>query len=221
MNVSDRDAIREKGLLLLVADGMGGLEGGKAASETVIAAMKDAFSRFDAKQDLADQLDAAVRAADSAVYRKLGGKGGSTLVSGLIRGEELFFSSVGDSYIFLLRDCSLFRLNRSQNVLNRDWLEGIRRGELDPYTARRNPEKDAITQFLGMDGLDEIDSLRHPMKLRLCSDGVGGVLSMACLQDCLSHGRPADMAKELEREIGKCALKYQDNYTALIVQCRG
>ena len=106
-------------------------------------------------------------------------------------------------------------------------MEAIREGELDPYTAQRDPDKDAITQFLGMEELDEIDFFRRPLKLEagdvllFCSDGVGGVLPAAALADSLSHGQPEDMVRAMERGIKMCNLSYQDNYTALVVQCRG
>ena len=226
-NDGDPEKIRQQGLLCVVADGMGGLADGKDASETAIASLLSDFSHFDPETDFAEQLNEAVNTANRSVYRKLGGKGGSTVVTGLIVKERLYCSSVGDSYIFLLHDRRLFRLNRSQNVLNRDWLETIREGELDPDTAKRNPEKDAITQFLGMDELDEIDYFRRPLKLTagdvllFCSDGVGGVLSPASLTDCLSYGSPEDMVRSMELGIKTCNLSYQDNYTALVVQCRG
>ena len=145
---------------------------------------------------------------------------------GLIYREKLYFTSVGDSYVFLLHNHTLVRLNHSQNVLNRDLLDDILGGRLQPENALRNPEKDAITQFLGMPSLDEMDFLRRPLPLSagdvllFCSDGVGGVLDRSCLEECLRHGHPTDMCAAIDAQVKKSNMKYQDNYTALVVQCR-
>lgn len=227
--VNDRDPalLREQGLLCVVADGMGGMEGGREASETAVATLLDAFRLFDRGAELAAQLNGALRTANEAVFRRLGGKGGSTAVVCLIRDEKLYFSSVGDSYLFLLRGGRLLRLNRSQNVLHQIWLEMIRSGESDFLSALREPDRDAITGFLGMRALDEIDFFRRPLRLEagdvllVCSDGVGGVLPAPALAGCLSEGGPEEAAEALERWIKTCDLSYQDNYTALVVQCVG
>ena len=225
-NALDAEAIAERGLLIVAADGMGGLADGKAASETVTSTLLAQFQRFDMTEPLAPQLLDAVSDANDRVWDKLGGRGGSTVVAGLIYDEKLYFTSVGDSYLFLLHDRELIRLNRSQNVLSRDRMDAILVGELDPYTPLENRERDAITHFLGMGELEETDSLRRPLLLTpgdvllFCSDGVGGVLESACIEDCLSCATPEEMCAALEGEIQKRNLKYQDNYTALIVQCR-
>ncbi len=225
-NALDEEAIAQKGLLAIVADGMGGLQGGKTASETAITAILTAFESFDPEADPIQQLQTALWDADAAVTEKLRGAGGSTCVAGLILEDKLYYVSVGDSYVFLLHDHRLTRLNRSHNVFCRDMLEEFSAGTYFPEKVRRNPEKDALTCYLGMGGLEEIDLLRKPWRLRagdvllLCSDGVGGVLDQGCLEDCLCYGHPEEMIAAIQKEIKAANQKYQDNYTALIVQCR-
>ena len=224
-NALDGEAIAKKGLLVVVADGMGGMQGGKIASELVTATLLKQYESFDMTGDVAKALQEAVFEANDYVYDELSGLGGSTVVAGLILSENLYFTSVGDSYLMLLHDRKLIRLNKSQNVLNRDYLDAICVGQMDPFSPRQNPEKEAITQFLGMPELEETDGFVRPLKLvpgdvlLFCSDGVAGVLSTECMERCLSFGHPVDMCAALEAEIKKRALKYQDNYTALIVQC--
>ena len=225
-NALDEDAISRKGLLAVVADGMGGMEGGRMAGLTVIAEILSDFERFTMAEDLPARLNEAVGKANDAVFEKLGGAGGSTVVLGLIFREKLYFTSVGDSYLFLLHDRMLTQLNHRQTVLNRDLLEQIQEGRMDPYEARQNPEKNAITQFLGMPTKPDPDYLKKPLTLvpgdvlLFCSDGVGGVLEPACLEACLCCSHPEAMCEALEREIRKRNMKYQDNYTALIIQCK-
>lgn len=225
-NALDENAIAEKGLLAVVADGMGGMEGGKLASEAAISSILESFQEMDASSDIAEQLCSAVRQAGDAVEKALDGSGGSTVVAGIFYNEQLYMASVGDSYIFLLRNRQLVRLNRSHNVLNREYLKAIDEEEFDGNAARRHPERDALTQFLGMSGFDEVDHFVRPLRLKagdvllFCSDGVGGVLNERQLTDSLSFGQPEDMCVELHKKIARINGKYQDNFTALVIQCR-
>lgn len=225
-NALDDEAVSKKGLLIVVADGMGGMSNGKLASETATASILGSFESFDVSSDISEQLYNAVLLAGKKVAKALDGSGGSTLVTGVVYDERLYMASVGDSYIFLLRNRQLVRLNRSQNVLNREYLDVISDDGFDGTAAKRHPEKDAVTQFLGMPELDEVDYFKRPLKLTagdvllFCSDGVGGVINEKKLADCLSFGRPEDMCAAMNKEILAVNSKYQDNYTALVIQCR-
>lgn len=225
VNAVDVTEMKRKGLLALVADGMGGMEGGKIASETVIAAMKDAFGGLDRQGNLAESLKESVIFAGKQVFETLGGRGGSTLVACLFYEEQLYFASVGDSYLYLLRDGELLRLNRPHNVRQELWLETIHSGSMDPEPACADREADALTQFLGMDAIDDVDYLHRPLALRegdlllLCSDGVAGVLTEAEISACLQGNTPDRMCSSLEQAILAQNGKYQDNYTALVIRC--
>lgn len=222
----EQSEIKEKGLLFVVADGMGGMNGGWLAGDTAVKSLLSDYEKIDLKADIPSQLALAVSAAGDRVYGKLRGEGGSTVVAAVIYDEKLYFASVGDSFAYLLRNRQLVRLNLSHNLLNEAYAYTIMCGSLDPEPARSTPQKEALTQFLGMGQQDEIDCNIKPIRLRpgdvimLCSDGVAGVLDEQCLTDCLSYGIPADMCSALEENIRDVNNRYQDNYTALIVQCR-
>ncbi len=225
-NALDDAAISERGLLAVVADGMGGMEGGKLASTTAVAEVLKAFQAFDPAGDLPAQLNEAVHRADDAVHGHLRGNGGSTLVLALAIKEKLFFSSIGDSSLFLLHDRELTQLNAMHTVFHETLREQLRNGEMLPELARETPEREAITQYVGMPWEPEIDYLRRPLPLysgdvlMLCSDGVAGVLEPSLIERCLCQAVPEEMCTALEEEIKRKKRKYQDNYTALIIQCR-
>lgn len=225
VNAMDVTAIREQGLLAVMADGMGGMADGKVASETVSASLRADFQSFDHGKDPAPQLRQAVLRASERVFQQLHGDGGSTVVVCLFYEQKLWFVSVGDSALYLLRGGELLRLNREQNLLGEGYLSAISMGSSDPTPAREDPEKHALTQFLGMDGLDELDGLLRPLQLAdgdcflLCSDGVSDVVPDELLLSCLSQDDPMRVCASLEEAVLNANNPYQDNYTALVVQC--
>ena len=225
VNAMDVTAIREQGLFAVMADGMGGMADGKVASETVSASLRADFQSLDREADLSPQLQQAVCRASERVFEQLHGDGGSTLVACLFYQQKLWFVSVGDSALYLLRGGELLRLNREQNVLHEGYISAILRNSSDPTPARENPEKHALTQFLGIDGLSELDCLLRPLKLcdgdcfLLCSDGVSDVVPDEMIRTCLQQPDPTRICAALEEAVLNANNPYQDNYTALIVQC--
>ena len=86
-------------------------------------------------------------------------------------------------------------------------------------------EAEALTQFLGMIGLSDVDGTVRPIPLKegdvlmACSDGVGGVLTEDEVRRCLSFVSERSMCQQIEQFLVAHARKNQDNYTALIVKC--
>lgn len=225
VNAFDVTEIKEQGLLFVVCDGMGGMRDGKAASETAVASIRRSFAGMDREGDLAKQLEESVYLAADEVEQCLGGDGGSTLVAGILFQEKLYYASVGDSFLYLKRGDQLCRLNREHNLCSQRYLEGIRSGDMDPKTGREDPEAAALTQFLGMTGLDDVDCTVRPLPVRdgdvllACSDGVGGVLEEGEILGALGLRSSQAMCQQMKQGIIAHARANQDNYTALVVKC--
>lgn len=224
-NISDVTLMKQRGLLAVVADGMGGMKDGKAASEAAIATITADFEKMDMNADIPAQICDSIRRANNAIFASLGAQGGSTGIVCVFFRESLYFASVGDSYLILKRGDELYHLNRKQNMFTRHCLLQLRSGEVDPTPALNNPEKAALTGYLGMQELSDIDFVRRPIPLMdgdvilICSDGVGGVLSEAYLLAALSEPTPAEMCRMINQGVVTAARRYQDNYTALVIRC--
>ena len=109
----------EDRLLLVLADGMGGHAGGAVASKTVVQAFQDAFHRN--ADTIADRFNAGINAANSAVKEKQRAdpalsEMGATLVAALVIGPSLYWTSVGDSILWLFREDRLHRLNADHSM---------------------------------------------------------------------------------------------------------
>lgn len=225
VNISDVTLMRTQGLLAVVADGMGGMKDGKVASEAAIRRIKADFESMDRSADISAQLrDSMIRANDE-IFATLGAQGGSTGIICVFFNESLYYASVGDSYLILKRGDSLYHLNRKQNMFTRVCLQQLREGSVDRTPAETNPEKAALTAYLGMRELRDVDYVLRPIPLLdgdvilICSDGVGGVLKEEQLRSCLSAETPELMCRDMHKGIVAAGRKYQDNYTALVVRC--
>lgn len=221
--VSPGELISSRGLLAVVADGMGGLADGDKVSETAVAAMLDGFLSASGAPD--DILLALTERANRQVNRLLGpaniGKSGSTLVAGLIREGKFHYISIGDSRICLFRDGQLIQLNREhiyRHELSIQALSGI--GSLQGAAA--HPKAAGLTSYLGMGQLKYVDipacgiEIRSGDKFILMSDGVYNALSESEIAGALTEN--AEKAAELIGElIARKAYRNQDNYTAVIL----
>lgn len=224
-NAFDVAKIREEGLFFAVCDGMGGMKDGKLASETAVRCLRQSFLEMDRGSDMAVQLGNSVFLASSQVEALIGGDGGSTVVAGILYQGRLFYASVGDSYLYLMRDGVLLKLNAGHNLCHDRYLEAIREGDMSPLSPSDIPEGEALTAFLGMVGLEEIDCSVRPLPLQekdvllACSDGVGGVLAPEEIMRALQEESVEEMCARLEAGIVAHARPHQDNYTAVVVKC--
>lgn len=225
MNALDERLYDEFGLMFVVCDGMGGMKDGKLASETAIASFRRFFASMDRRGRIAEQLRQSVINASNEVESLLDGDGGSTVVIGIIIHEQLYFASVGDSFFYLKRNGQLYRINTEHNVCHERYLENIRDGVLNPEECRSDREAVALSQFLGMPGIEKVDCSVRPMWLQkgdvllACSDGVAGVLTEYEILDALNYESGEDACRMLEQRLIEHSKPGQDNYTALVVQC--
>ncbi|MCH5187699.1 MAG: protein phosphatase 2C domain-containing protein [Oscillospiraceae bacterium] len=225
VNALDVVKIRDMGLMALLADGMGGLEGGKEASEAACAAVSADFEKIDRDGDIAAQLKESVLSASDSVFTGFEGRSGSTMIACVLYDEKLYFVSVGDSYLYLKRGNSLCRLNRDQNYRWDLYLESVRDGVVWPEDADDDPNAHRLTEFIGKNEVSCVDMLLAPLPLLdgdmllLCSDGVGGVLSETELMACMDGHSPQEACDMIGAEIKKKNVLHQDNYTALVISC--
>src|SRR5271169_2799191 len=123
------DDFRRKGRLAVVADGMGGYEGGQEASrlavETVRSIYDNAFSG-----DPQATLTGAFEAAHQNIQRFAGEHPqfygmGTTCTALAIVGRQLHFAHVGDSRLYLIRAQTISRLTRDHSYVGRLVESGI------------------------------------------------------------------------------------------------
>jgi protein phosphatase len=157
--------------LFLVADGMGGHQHGEVASAM---ARDEVVEQVRAGRPLID----AVRQAAERLERYSGQRTdplpmGTTLAALHLRADSYDVAWVGDSRIYLLAD--VFRQVSHDHSLVQ---ELINAGRLDPALAARHPQRNVLTQALGITSAAQLHVgvsggvRRAGQAFLLCTDGV-------------------------------------------------
>lgn len=217
----------KKGVFAIVADGMGGLSNGGAVSALVTMTMMQAFDalplNYSEDEALLKMLEAANDRVNDMLKASGSGKSGSTVVAVIVRDMKLHWIAVGDSHIYLYRNGALMQINRD-HVYSVVLDEMAARGEISSAQARQDPQRKALTSYIGMGKIEKIDRNIRPLQLRredrvlLMSDGVFGTLTeeeMAAAMK-LPVSESSEALHQMIRQKNKAA---QDNYTALILEC--
>jgi PPM family protein phosphatase len=226
---ADNAFMAHGGMLAIVADGMGGMAHGADASQIAVRTFIAQYAGKQPGEAVTQALGRAIEAADRAVFEFATSVGlqrdvGSTLVAAALTPSGLYFTSVGDSALYLLRDSTLTRLNRPHTLAAR-LAELVKRGDMSPEEAAIDPDRDALTSYVGAGEIAEIDSSVEPVVLTpgdliiLCSDGLYRALSMDDISRIAAGAADAQeaadslMASALARELPR-----QDNVTVLCVK---
>ena len=213
----------QRGLLAVVADGMGGLSAGDKVSQAAVTAALNGF--FAAEGTPREVLLELLSQAKAAVGQVLGPgglrTGGTTIVMGLLKDGAFHYLSVGDSRICLYRDGALYQLNREHSFSNELAVQAVN-GALTIREALGHPRGSSLTSYLGMGELRYVDLPAQPVAVRpgdqfiLMCDGVYNALSD---QEIAAALEAPDAAAALGSAIQAKGYANQDNYTAVILKC--
>ena len=189
-------AMTARGLLYVVADGMGGAAKGELASRLAVRTLVEQYFA-DPDPDLRSSLWRAVRAANDAVYRGAmanpANQGmGTTLTALLLHESKAYFGHVGDTRLYRRQGQRLERLSRDHSLVQ----ELVDRGTLTPEQARLHPERNRVLRVLGTAPTVDVDTGVEKLALGdtflLTTDGLHNELSDAQIHHILStSGREA------------------------------
>jgi len=216
------EEFRRKGRLAIVADGMGGYEGGQEASRLAVETVKQVYdTAFDNAPQTA--LLQAFEAAHQNIQRyaeehpQFYGMG-TTCTALTVVGRQLWFAHVGDSRLYLVRGSTIARLTRDHSYVGRLVESGIVRAE----DAEMHPQRHILTAALGSgrevipDTSDQALELESGDTLVLCTDGLWGMVGEQEMASLVSANTPAGTCRalvELALERGG-----PDNVTVLVLR---
>ena len=203
--------------LFLVADGMGGHQHGEVASALVRDAVVDLVTRgqslIEAIQGAAERLMAHARHGFDLLPM------GTTIAALRIIGDSYEVAWVGDSRIYMWKR-ELRQISHDHSLVQ----ALVEAGQLDPALASRHPQRNVLTQALGVTATEQLHigmargQLEPDMGFLLCSDGLTEEVSDASIAQTAARKDLA--AQECVDQLLLAALDSggDDNITVIIVR---
>jgi serine/threonine protein phosphatase PrpC len=215
--------------LFVVADGMGGYEGGEIASALAVDTIHSLVRRtagdgdvtwpyaIDPERSLAENevIVATRMAADQIAVRRRGELRdmGSTVVVMRLIGDHAVIGHVGDSRVYRLRRGALAQLTIDHSMVAQLEAAGMKPDANFPW-------RHVVTRALGTQ-VSEPDVLREPIApgdvYLLCSDGLSEVLAPAQIAAVLAQDAPAERACRALIDAAYAAGS-RDNISAVVVR---
>ncbi|MGE5675305.1 MAG: protein phosphatase 2C domain-containing protein [Mycobacterium leprae] len=193
----DRLEMRLDAALLVVADGMGGYEGGEVASQLAVTTVRNrvlASAESWAESGLlltglAEAVAEANRAILAAqVQHPEIGSMGTTLTIALIWGERILIGHVGDSKACLITGDTVSTVTSDHNVAG----ELVQIGQLTAEQAAHHPQRHVLTRALGIGDPVRVEQLElawHPGDILLLNtDGLSNLVQLSEIQESSKLG---------------------------------
>jgi protein phosphatase len=199
--------LNEKGCLLVVADGMGGMNAGEVASGIAIDSMQKSFLSDKITDDvlhcaasIRKFMSAAIISADNAIKAHTQENPdtsgmGTTIIMAWILDRKVYISWCGDSRAYSFHPKSgLIRLSKDHSYVQ----ELVDDGSLNEEAAFDHPDSNIITRSLGEPGkIAESDFVEHDLYngevILLCTDGLSGMLRDWAIEKIM-----ADTAEDID-----------------------
>ena len=214
----------------VLCDGMGGLAGGQKASALCSSIVYNTFHSNTKFPSIPVFYKSVICQADEEVKTmKVDGEmqilgAGTTLVSVIIDDDQLYWASVGDSRIYIIRSNEILCITKDHNflmLLN----EKVRRGEITQEEADSNPRREALISYIGIGGIRYVDMNSRGFHLLdgdyivLCSDGLYRSVSEDEIKKVVCNfGKETQQAAEALTNLALSKnLKNQDNTSVVVI----
>jgi PPM family protein phosphatase len=220
----DDQQFLRKGRLAVVADGMGGYEGGQEASRLAVETLVEVYRDFGGDDPQAALVEALQTAHEqireySFDHPELRGMGTTCTAAAIVQ-DALYYVHVGDTRLYLIRDGQITRVTRDHSYVGRL----VESGMISPEEAENHPQRNILTAALGtnpdliMDSPGQPEPLRPEDVLLICSDGLWGQVRDSEILDAVENKSAEQTGRkliELARERGG-----PDNITVEVLRLR-
>lgn len=207
----------------LVADGLGGHQGGALAAITACESFKEAFRKEPgvSTERLMSYLNHSARALDDLQSRSVFQDTAKTTMVVLLLGAGLAsWSHIGDSRLYYFQAGSIAHQTRDHSLPQR--LVDI--GEIEPDQIRRHEDRNRLLKVFDGSKNCQFESVGKPAVISkgdaflLCTDGFWEyVLEPEMEEDLKMATDPADWLLRMEKRLLSRVERNHDNYTALAV----
>lgn len=208
------------GVLLAVADGMGGYQRGEVAAQIAVDTLReDYYGSEIGPTEVPLRLKQAFRHANELIYQNGSANGddnmmGTTLVAAVIRGNDLTIGNVGDSRAYLIRANRATQVTRDHSLV----AEQVAAGAMTEQEARESQHRNIITRALGHRPRVDVDIFEIRLladdRLVLTTDGVHDYVDEEDLTRIVLSSPPEQAARELVQTA--LARSSNDNVSAVV-----
>ena len=211
--------------VFVVADGMGGYNGGEIASSLAVNSARNyILSNFEkAKEDkesLLNLVKSSAQYANMVVYDKAKQNEdlksmGTTLEICLIHENKAFISHIGDSRIYRIRKEFMRKITKDHSYVQ----QLVDEGKITKEESKHHPKKNMLVKALGCTEYIEPDNMiKGFIKgdiLLMCTDGLTNMVSEEEIFKILKqeYDNPAEKLIRRANELGGL-----DNITAIIIK---
>jgi PPM family protein phosphatase len=221
----------QKGLVLVVSDGMGGALAGDVASRMAVDSVREMILGTNAKEGceaetpLVDCLKSATVYANLAIHQKSQEDSrcagmGATFTGAAIHGDLLDLVQVGDSRGYIIRRDQIRLATKDQSLVQ----QLVDVGQISEAEAETHMFRNVILQALGAQG--DITPVTGRIKLRrgdtllLCSDGLSGKLRAEDIQNIVAGNE--DLSKACDELVAEANNRGgEDNITVILARFSG
>lgn len=200
---ADRQRLRDKGVLAVVADGMGGHRAGEVASGKAVESIDRVYYAHAATNPLKALQEAFVEAnreifSAASADPTLEGMG-TTATALLLLKDKAYFAHVGDSRLYRLRQDELALLSEEHTLV----MEMVKNGLIERAEARQHPYRNVITRALGTHAEIDVNTPPKGLPIRLgdryvlCSDGLHDLVEDEEIKRYVSEYPPTEAGRSL------------------------
>lgn len=224
----DRAGIVEtaEGVLLVVADGLGGSSGGEIAAETVVTCAIRQFNNASRPLKNPDlfinetlmRAHREVLAVSNAHQPPIQAK--TTCVICIVQNGFAYWGHVGDSRLYIFREGNAIK----QTIDHSKVEELYQQGAITKEEMRTHPKRNLLTQCIGSRSLNMQPQLSPVISLQkgdiilLCTDGLWGALPEKDMISSLNYPSFDKALQYLSRNAESASYPNADNITAVALR---
>jgi serine/threonine protein phosphatase PrpC len=215
--------------LFVIADGMGGHNGGDIASQMAVKTLPQYFFE-NLSMEPSPLLVGSIKESNRAIkqfgetHTELVGMG-TTIVSFYFRGQNIYIGNVGDSRAYLVNNKKIYQLTRDHSLVQ----EKLNYGIYNREQAALDPQKNVLVRTVGFEEDVDVDVYVYKVVKNdiflICSDGLHGKVSdedmLYIINTVISD--PSAATQEVADKVIKALIDQanenggQDNITAILV----
>jgi formylglycine-generating enzyme required for sulfatase activity/serine/threonine protein phosphatase PrpC len=214
--------------LIIMADGMGGHAAGNVASNMVVATFNKSFQGSFPAADIAEALTEALNRSNDQIRQSvketpaLRGMG-CTMVSAYLEDDKLYWVSVGDSHLYLIRERELIKQNADHSY--GAYLDMMKEQGME-IEEQAGMSRNMLMSAMTGEEISSIDVSETPIKVRpgdrviVASDGLDTLGAGAIIQYSSWSATAKECVYALLKAVEDANKINQDNTTLIVVDIK-